>query len=378
LIVNKVRWRRIRFLWLTLLIVTMVSVGVLASYAWQPVSIPLEVKEPLEIMDYPSGLSLYPGETVNFDITIRNLASVTYFAELDFRLNDTEYQAKYVTFSNNNYSIPPGTQKLTAWLTISPTAPPANLSITIDRKTDTQPYFTPSPSPPPTPYSTTTPTNLKNFFELLGGGTKWAAHDGKSALYINFKDSWIAHHLTDGVDWGPWPSDSSGSYMDMLKYSATEAFTNFGLEVSFAGDISENLDNYDVVVLYAYWAIEPRHANLIRDYVANGGGVVFVEASPCYLTDYCKNMNPSCDLTSIQEWFGAKQYTNAGGSSRVVVNNPFGTSFLTNDTLFCSSGYSCAAITLVDNNAQVIALWDSGLILAFTREYGQGRIYYQG
>jgi hypothetical protein len=355
-----------------------VSIGVLAGYAWQPASIPLEVKEPLEIMDYPSGISFYPGETVNFDITIRNLASVTYFVELDFRLNDTEYQAKYVTFSSYNYSISPGTQKLTAWLTISPTAPPANLSIIIDRKTDTQPYFTPSPSPSPAPYSTTTPTNLKNFFELLGGGTKWAAHDGKSALYINFKDSWSAHHLTDGVDWGPWPSDSSGSYIDMLKYSATEAFTNFGLKVSFAGDIPENLDNYDVVVLYAYWAIEPRHANLIRDYVANGGGVVFVEASPCYLADYCKNMNPSCDLTSIQEWFGAKQYTNAGGSSKVVVNNPFGTSLLTNDTLFCSSGYSCAAITTVDNNAQVIALWDSGLILAFTREYGQGRIYYQG
>jgi len=358
-----------------LLIVALMSVGVLAGYAWQSVSIPLEVKDPLEILDYPSGFSLYPGETVNFDITIQNLASVTYFVVLDFRLNDTEYQAEYVTFSNHNYSVLPGTQKLNAWLTVAPTAPPANLMITIDRKTDTQPYFAPSPSPSPAPYPTAAPTNLKNFFELLGGGARWAARDGTSALYINFKDNWDAHHLTDGVDWGPWPSES---YMDMLKYSAAEALTNCGLGVSFAGDIPENLDNYDVVVLYAYWAIEPRHANLIRDYVANGGGVVFVEAAPCYLVNYGKNMNPFCDLTPIQEWFGANQYVNAGGSSRVVENNPFGTSILTTDTLFCSSEHSCAAIKSVNSDAQVIALWDSGLILAFTHECEQGRIYYQG
>jgi hypothetical protein len=146
-----------------LLIVTLLSVGVLAGYAWQSASIPLEVKEPLEILDYHSGFSLYPGETVTFDVTIQNLASVTYFVVLDFCLNDTEYQAKYVTFSNNNYSVLPGTQKLNAWLTVAPTAPPANLIVTIDRKTDTHPYSTPSPSPSPTSYPTATPTNLKNF-----------------------------------------------------------------------------------------------------------------------------------------------------------------------------------------------------------------------
>jgi hypothetical protein len=355
-----------------LLIVGLVSVGVLAGYAWQPVSIPLEVKEPLEILGYPSGLSLYPGETVNFDITIRNLASMTYSVEFDFRLNDTEYQAKYVTYSNYNYSISPGTQKLTAWLTIAPTAPPANLSITIDRKTDTQPYFTSSPSPSPSPHPTS--IDLKNVFELLGCGAKWAAHDGKSALYINFKDSWAAHHLTDGVDWGPWPSES---YMDALKYSAAEALTNFGLEVSFAADIPENLDDYDVVVLHAYYAIEPKYANLIKAYVANGGGVALVEASPCYFANYCKNMNPSCDLTSIKEWFGANQYANAGGSPRLVVNNPFGASLLTSDTLLRWPGHSRAAVTSLDSNAQVIALWDDGFTYAFSRKYGEGRIYYQ-
>ena len=124
------------FLLLTVLVST-VTVGSFTPYALQSMSIPLEVKEPLEIMDYPSGLSLFPGENVAFEITVQNFASVTYFVEFDFRLNDTEYQAKYVAFSNYNYSIPSGTQKLSAWLTVAPTATPANLMITVNRKTDT-------------------------------------------------------------------------------------------------------------------------------------------------------------------------------------------------------------------------------------------------
>ena len=170
------------FLIITLLIFT-VTVGSFAAFAFQSVSVPLEVKEPLEILDYPSGFSLYPGETVTFDITVQNHASVTYFVEFEFRLNDTEYQAQYVTFSNHNYSIQPGTQKLSAWLTIAPTAPPANLMITIERKTDT-----PSPSPTPSPTHDSN-TSLVPSLQLLSGGARWAAQEGKTALYVNWRDN---------------------------------------------------------------------------------------------------------------------------------------------------------------------------------------------
>ena len=57
-----------------------------------PVDVPVEVKEPLEILDYPTGLSLYPGETVNFNFTVENSASVNYFQEFDFLVNDTSYK----------------------------------------------------------------------------------------------------------------------------------------------------------------------------------------------------------------------------------------------------------------------------------------------
>jgi hypothetical protein len=128
------RWRRLRIFLITILLTSTVTLGGFVAYAFQSVSIPLEVKEPLEIQEYPYGFSIYPGETVTFDFTVENLASVTYFAEFDFLLNDTDYQTEYVTFSNHNYNIPPGTQKLSAWLTITLTAPPANLIITINKK----------------------------------------------------------------------------------------------------------------------------------------------------------------------------------------------------------------------------------------------------
>jgi len=119
------KWRRYRACLLAILLMAIVSTGIFAGYALQTVTIPLEVKEPLEILDYPSSFSLFPGETVEFNITVHNVAPINYSIPLEIRLNDTDYQAKYVTFSNENYTIIPGTQTLSAWLKVSPNAPPS-------------------------------------------------------------------------------------------------------------------------------------------------------------------------------------------------------------------------------------------------------------
>jgi len=362
------------FLIIALLLSALIVAG-FAAYALQSVSIPLEVKEPLEIIDYPSGLSLYPGENVTFEITVQNLASVTYFVEFDFRLNDTEYQARYVTFSSYNYSILPGTQKLTAWLTIASTAPPADLILTIDRKTDAQSPF-PSPTPSPTPFPTTSFASLT----LLGGGARWAARNGTSALYVNWKDNWAAHHLTDGADWA-WFTESG---MENWCSSITNALRQFGFEVTLAGDIPDNLDGYDLVVLFAYYAVEPRHEPLIRDYVSNGGSVVIVAATQCYFTVYSKSTSPYSSLSygfgggfpSIEEWFGCSGYLNAGGSARPAFDNPFGTPLTRSDILFTGVP-THAAVSSLSADTTVIALWSSGEVFAFTHEYGSGRVYYQ-
>ena len=56
----------LRAVLLLALLVSTITVGSLAAFALQSVSIPLEVKEPLEIAGYPSGFSLFPGENVTF------------------------------------------------------------------------------------------------------------------------------------------------------------------------------------------------------------------------------------------------------------------------------------------------------------------------
>ncbi len=326
-------------------------------------SIPLEVKEPLEILDYPSGFSLYPGENVTFQITLENYAPITYFVEFDFVLNDTDYQARYVSFSSYNYTVAPGVQDLPAWLMVSPEAPAASLMITVNRKTDDP---LPSSSPP-------AETSFKPTHELLCGGARWASPEGETALYVNWKDSWEAHHLTDGEDW-EWISESG---REKWTTAVTVVLEHAGFEVTLAGDLPENLSDYDLVVLYAYYAVEPQHAQLISDYILNGGNVVIISGTPCYLADYSKTLSTTTNLTSIHEWLGCSGYANAAGTVNTVFDNPFGTSLLASDILFENDIWWHAAVTSLNEDSQAIAFWSSGSVFAFTHEYGDGRVYYQ-
>jgi hypothetical protein len=104
----------------------------LAYYGWQTFTIPIEIKEPIELLSYPSQLSLYPGEILDFNVTIRNLASINYSAALVFHLNNVTYQSKYVTFDNENYTVTPGQQNLTTWLKVESDAIPISDSLNIE------------------------------------------------------------------------------------------------------------------------------------------------------------------------------------------------------------------------------------------------------
>lgn len=120
-------------LWLIgTLLLSGIGVGVLANYIWTTIIIPLEVKEPLEILSYPSKLSLYPGDTEDFNVTLMNHHSQNYTVILDFSLDNATYQDSYVTFSNETYTVITGEQNLTAWLKVESHAPPINASLTID------------------------------------------------------------------------------------------------------------------------------------------------------------------------------------------------------------------------------------------------------
>ena len=347
--------------------------------ALQLQSVPLEVKEPLELLAYDSSLSLYPGETLQFNVAVENHASVSYSASLIFSLNDTSYQEKFVTFSNNTYAIEPGRNILDAWLSVSKRAPAAELKLTIGIFRDLEP----SPTVPPSPTATPCPTDssgdsLTPSATLLGAGARWAAKNGTSALYINWLDNYNAHHFSDGVNWGPyWTED----YTTAIKATTVKALEQQGFTVQCVADVPDNLFSYDLVIFEAWFAIEPKHTQLVRDYLANGGNVVIIGGVPCFFSTYCKDMWPyktgGQNLASLKDWFGSATFVNTGGSANLVVDKPFGTSLLTQNKFYFIDAYSCYALTSMSNDTQIIARWSDSSIFAFTHEFGNGRVYYQ-
>lgn len=118
------------------LVATLLLSGVfgtaLANYIWTSVIIDLEVEEPLKILHYPKKLRLYPGETKEFNVTVKNSASRNYTIILDFSLENETYQDDYVTFSNETYIVVPNEQNLTAWLRVEDCAPPVETPLVID------------------------------------------------------------------------------------------------------------------------------------------------------------------------------------------------------------------------------------------------------
>jgi hypothetical protein len=122
-------------LWLIAVILSSaVGSGALGYYIWTRLTIPLEIKEPIEILDYPSKLSLYPGENESFQVSLVNHASVNYSVVLVFSLDNITYQENYVTFTDEIYRVILGQQNLTAWLMVESDAPPINTSLNIDFK----------------------------------------------------------------------------------------------------------------------------------------------------------------------------------------------------------------------------------------------------
>jgi hypothetical protein len=107
------------------------AIGSVIAYIFVTVKFPVNVEEPLSVVGYPNSLELFPNMTQSFNITINNAAPVNYLVALDFSLNDTVYQESYVTFSNETYTVIPGLSNATAWLSVAPDAPPAQLELTV-------------------------------------------------------------------------------------------------------------------------------------------------------------------------------------------------------------------------------------------------------
>jgi hypothetical protein len=405
-----------RLILITILLITTIAaslffVGAIETLAFQSATIPFKVEDPIQILNYPTGLNFYPGQTKEFALIIRNAADVNYTITLDFQLNDTNYQSRYVTVEKTVFTIAPGEQTINASLMISGNAPPANLILTISRS-DANPPTTAAPTQPPqtsppttpslSPTNSTSNTTLLPSLVLFQGGAKWASPNGAKALYLSWRDNYAAHGLTDGQNWGPWFDVPT---MDTWKAEIVDALQQDDFAVTSVGDLPQNLSGYDLVVLEAFWAIEPRHQTLIKNFISNGGGVVMLGGTPCFFSVYCKDRWPykagewptgtgGTDLTSLSEWFGYQNYINVGGSAYTSNNNPFDTSLLSSDKLFYTAGGSAASVYNPVGNTTVIANYTLGTNsttqmfpfdisytnspFAFIHTYGAGKLYWQG
>jgi hypothetical protein len=211
-----------------------------------------------------------------------------------------------------------------------------------------------------------TPSSL----ELLGAGARWASQTcGGTALYVNWQDNLFLHPTPEYED----PIPTEPNLGDSISY----ILETYGFDVEFAGDIPADLSGYSVVVITAYWAVEPANEPVIRNYISDGGGVVLTESVPCYFVTCCKDYWPGIgSLAPIQDWFGASWHTNTGGYAEVTIDNPFGTSLMEGDVLVEGGGYSYAAILQLRPGAEIMAEWGTGHIFSFAYET-TGRLYYQ-
>jgi hypothetical protein len=117
---------------IAVILVSTIGLTVLAYDLLTSFNMTLQVKEPITIVDYPSQFSLFPGETANFNVTVMNYASINYSVILDFKMNDSQYQASYVSFSDEVYNVTPGQQNLEASMRVATDAPAATLTVSVD------------------------------------------------------------------------------------------------------------------------------------------------------------------------------------------------------------------------------------------------------
>lgn len=92
----------------------------------------VEVKDPLQITAYPSTMSLYPGQTRVFNVTVQNSADVNYSVLFIYVLDNLSYQETFVTFKEDIFIVAPGQQDLETWIAIAPEAPAQNSTLTIE------------------------------------------------------------------------------------------------------------------------------------------------------------------------------------------------------------------------------------------------------
>lgn len=127
-------------------LVVVPAASALQPYLFATQSAPVVVNEPVAILQSPSPVTLTPGTNTSLDITLVNIASVTYNVSLNCLLSgynpsttSPNYQALFVSFTSDTstYTVPPNQTDITVWMSVDPLAPlattAANLTVTFTR-----------------------------------------------------------------------------------------------------------------------------------------------------------------------------------------------------------------------------------------------------
>lgn len=254
-------------------------------------------------------------------------------------------------------------------------------------QTQTEPAQTPLENPPADTDANTEvtgllspaniPAGLDPSMTLFAAGTTWAANNGTRVLYVNWYDTYLIHSSSN-PDWGPWWREGQ---LPEIKNVTVNLLEQLGFKVTCTGEVPQSLEGYDLVIFESWFAVEPTHSELVRDYLANGGNIAVIGGVPCYFATYCRDMWPyvtgGTNLSGLSDWFGSSQFVNTGGTAKLVVDEPFGTSLENGTTVYHIDAYSCYSLTDLNSDATVIARWADGLVYSFTYEYGKGRVFYQ-
>jgi len=123
--------KRMKLLLACAVLLMLVTTTVATYYLFQTSTLPVTINEPLSFT-YPSTLELFVGENRTFMLNVTNAVNAVFNVRFNFTLNDTTYQASYVTFSGTTYTIPANAtaQPCEAWIFVNGTAP-ANKTLTL-------------------------------------------------------------------------------------------------------------------------------------------------------------------------------------------------------------------------------------------------------
>lgn len=159
-------------------------------------------------------------------------------------------------------------------------------------------------------------------------------------------------------------------YISKTEDMRSDILRETGFDVDINVEIPADLSQYQLVVASDINAPLGPGSDVIRKYVRDGGGYVFISGVAYW-----------SDLENNGYWLGAYSvgYTGPGESAFVSSDNPLETDLIAGDLLKqqAESERGAQLVYTLEPGAVIVAEYSGGGIYAYTYNYGAGRVFYQ-